>query len=152
MTIIPRMLFVWVHSLLELIVIDELRIPTSSSRLDDHQTMSPLAEGTSITPLPEKLHVNPQIDTLRKRAITFDLPQSPKTISQKPVTNSTSIPRSNDTTTSDLSFVDPFSSGNDETITPLRRTKSEMLHPYLSFDHSVGRNSVHPHERNTLTC
>ena len=123
-------------------MIDGLGIPTSSSRLDG-QTTSPPAAETSIPALSKKQ--NPQIDTLRQRAITFDLPQSPKTITQKPFPNSTSSNSdSHDTTTSDLSFTHPFSSDNGEIITPLQRTKSEMLHPYLSFDHFVGRNSVTP--------
>src|SRR5438105_2859345 len=123
---------------------DALGIPTSSSRIDGQTTNPPAAE-TSIPPLPKK--PNPQIDTLRKRAITFDLPQSPKTTTQRPFPNSTpSNPESHDTTTSDLSFTDPFSPDSDENINPLRRTKSEMLHPYLSFDHFVGRNSVNPME------
>jgi hypothetical protein len=121
---------------------DGLRIPSTSANGLENEIPDSAANNSSVLPLPEKLNV--QTELLRKRAITFDTsPQSPKSRDapnlQMP---STSNAYANNTTSSEPVFKDPFDNGRGESLAPLKRTKSEMLHPYLSFAPTLGRNSV----------
>jgi hypothetical protein len=122
--------------------LDGFRIPSSAEGFGNQTTDSEVAEGISPSSIPEKSNI--QTDLIRKRAITFDTPQSPRARDpENQIQNpSTSYATSTNTTNSEPgAFRDPFNNETDGSLRPIRRT-SEMLHPYLSFSPMLGRNSV----------
>ena len=121
--------------------LDGLRIPTSTTA-PESQGIDTASTKSSVSPLPEQLNI--QTDLIRRRAITFDTPLSPTSRNDdRPNTSqSTSNVNSNNATKSEPAFHNTFGREGDESLPPLRRTKSEMLHPYLSFPPNLGRNSV----------